>query len=82
MSDLPTPDFKCPFCQSMIQAANIKKHLLSKHNDSHTLDKYQPCQICGELLLKNKVTPHMRKMHGTVPTKKGNSNKPSKRAKS
>jgi ribosomal protein L32 len=69
MTQAPLPDFKCPFCKSAIQRANVEKHLLNQHRDSHTIHKYQACQICGELVLKNKLTPHIRKMHGLQPGK-------------
>jgi hypothetical protein len=57
------PDFQCPFCRSMVQRANVEKHLLNQHRDTHTLHKYVACPVCEALVLKNKLTPHLRKEH-------------------
>ena len=59
------PLFECPLCQSQVQQQNAAKHLLNKHQDTKTLHKYVSCPVCEGLFIKHKLTPHVRKAHGT-----------------
>ena len=61
--------FKCPVCKSKILTKNAKKHLMGQHGDTKTIHKYLHCEFCQMLVLKDKYSGHLRKVHQTQPTK-------------